>query len=126
MFEGLDIDDSALGLLRRLDRSLLEGIRVLLEQFIGHVGDFALGFGRLVCVLDTDGDDHLALPERNSVDDRGLDLLRHNGIRRLDHPDLGAGLHSDSPGELEIVQLLLEAVAHLGVVLCRLGILGKA
>ena len=76
-------------------------------------------------MLNADGDDHLALPEGDSVDDSGLDLFRHDRIRRLDHADLGTRLHCHGPGEHQIMKLLLEAVAHLCVILGRLCVLGK-
>ena len=77
-------------------------------------------------MLQADGDDHLVLPERDGIDDRGLDLFRHDGIGVLDHPDLGTGLHGDHTGQIQIIQLLLEAVAHFRIVPGRLGILLQA
>ena len=77
-------------------------------------------------MLDAEGDDHLVLPERDGVDKSGLDLLRHHGIRALDEADLRRGLQRDLARELEVVDALLEAVALLGEIACRLGILGEA
>ena len=123
MLESLHIYNTALCFLGALDRGDLQRFRVLLEQLIGHIRNFSLGLGRVGGMLQANGDDHLVLPERNGVDDRGLDLFRHDSVGVLDHPDLGTCLHGDHTGQIQIIQLLLEAVAHFGIVPGRLGIL---
>ena len=72
-----------------------------------HVG---LHLDRVPLPEQGDGDDDLALPERDGGHDRGLDLLDQGLVVVLDQPDLGRGLDGDDPRELEVVELLLEAV----------------
>ena len=126
MLQGLDADDRALGLLGGLDGAHLQHIGVLLEQIVGHIGDGGLGGGGLTAVLHAQSQHHLALPQGNGVDQRGLDLLQHEGVVVLDQTGLGAHLDGDHAGELQIVDLLLKAVAQVGVVVVSLGILLSA
>ena len=70
---------------------------------------------------------HLVLPQRDGVDDGGLDLLGHHRVIGLDQPDLGAHLDRNIAGQLQIVQLFLKPVAEIGQIagcLCILGQLG--
>ena len=53
----------------------------LLQQLVGHVGDRALGRRGLAGVVKAQRQDHLALPQRDGVDQRGLDLFRPSGCR---------------------------------------------
>ena len=76
--------------------------------------------------LNAQRQDHLALPQRNGVDQGGLDLFRHQRIVVLDHPDLRRHLQADDPGQLQIVQLLLKALALIGKVVGPLRVLRQA
>ena len=76
-------------------------------------------------MLDANRDDHLALPERDRIDDGRLDLLCHDRVGGLDHANLRPCLHGNSPGQHQVMKLFLKAVAHLGVILCSLGVLGE-
>ena len=50
--QGLDVHDTALGLLGNIDGALLEGSGVLAQQLVGGVGDGALGLHGLLAVGD--------------------------------------------------------------------------
>ena len=69
---------------------------------------------------------HLALPQGNGVDDRGLDFFRHHRVVGLDQADLRGHLHRDVARQLQIVQLLFKARAHIVQVLGCLSVLGQA
>ena len=101
----------------------MELLSILLQERIGKLGYFMLGFRCLVGVLHAHGDDHLVLPQRDRVDDRGLDLLCHQCVGILNETDLRPGLDRDLAGQLQIMQLLLETVAQSAEVLRLLGIL---
>ena len=68
---------------------------------------------------------HLVLPQRDGVDDGGLDLLSHHGVVVLQQADLGAHLQADVPGQLQIVQLFLKALALVRQITGGLSILGQ-
>ena len=71
------------------------------------------------------GHDHLVLPQGDGVDDGGADLLRHQLVIVLHHADLGRHLDGDGTGQLQVVNLLLEAADEIGKVIGGLGILGQ-
>ena len=66
---------------------------------------------------------HLVFPQRDGVDDGGLNLLRHHGVVGLDEPDLRAHLDGDVAGQLQIVQLFLKPVAQVGQIAGGLRVL---
>ena len=72
------------------------------------------------------GQHHLVLPQGDGVHDGGLDLLGHHGVVVLQQADLGAHLQADVAGKLQIVQLLFKALALVGQVAGRLGVLRQA
>ena len=104
----------------------MQGFGVLFQQSIGHIVDLPLGCGGLGGVGNAQGQDHLIFPKGNGVYQGGLDLLNHDGVVVLDHPDLGSGLDGDGPGQLQVVDLLFKPVALLRQISGCLGILGKA
>ena len=126
LHQRLDIHYAALGLLGDLDAAGLQLLGVLLEQFVGHLGDLMLGLHGLLGVIHAEGKHHLALPEGDGVDDAGLDLLHEQRVIVLDQADLGSHLDGDHAGQLQVIQLLLEAVDHVGVIAGRLRVLRQA
>ena len=68
-------------------------------------------------------ENHLALPQRQCVDQCGLDLLRHLNVAVLDHTDLRRVLQADIAGELQVIKLLLEALTFVCQIICFLRIL---
>ena len=74
---------------------------------------------------DAQGQHHLVLPQGDGVHDGGLNLLGHHRVVGLDQADLRAHLDGDVAGQLQIVELFLKAVAHIGQVAGGLGILGQ-
>ena len=72
------------------------------------------------------GQNHLVFPQGDGVDQGGLDLLHHHIVIVLDQADLGRSLDGDSPGQLQIVDLLLKPVALVGQIPCFLGIFSQA
>ena len=125
MLQRLDIDDGALGLLGGGDGAHLQRIGILLQQIVGHLGDGILCGGSLTAVLHAQGQHHLALPQGDGVHQGGLDLLDHQRVVVLQKPGLGAHLHGYHAGQLQIVQLLLKAVAQVHQVVVGLGVLGQ-
>ena len=123
MLEGLDVHDGLLGLPGGVDGAHFQHVRVLLQQLVGHVGNGGLGGRSLTGVLQAQSQHHLALPQGDGVHQRGLDLLQHEGVVILQKPGLGAHLHGDHAGELQVVDLLLKAVAQVGKVVVGLGVL---
>ena len=77
-------------------------------------------------MVDSDSQNHLALPERDSIDDGRLDLLRHQCIIILHQTDLRSHLNGDHTGQLQIMDLLLKPVAERRHIVDRLRILRKA
>ena len=72
------------------------------------------GLHGLLAVGQTQCQHHLVLPQRDGVDDGGLDLFRHHGVVVLQKADLGAHLQADVAGELQIVELFLKPLAMVG------------
>ena len=66
---------------------------------------------------------HLALPQRNRIHQRGLNLFHHHGIIALNQTNLRSRLHGDGLGQLQIMKLLLKAVTHGIQISCCLRIL---
>ena len=66
---------------------------------------------------------HLVFPQRDGVDDGGLNFLRHHGVVGLDEANLRAHLDGDVAGQLEIIQLFLEPVAQIGQIAGGLRVL---
>ena len=99
---------------------------VLLQQLVGHLGHSVLGADGFLRMCDAESEDHLALPERDGVDDGGLDLLRHHGVVVLDEADLRRHLETDVAGQLKVVDLLFEAGAEVREIPCLLGVFGQA
>ena len=126
VLQGLDIHNTPLGFLGRLDRAHLQGLGVLAQELIGHIADSPLGLNGLGGVGHTQGQHHLALPQGNGVHQSGLDFLRHDLIVILHQADLGAHLDADHPGQFQVVELLLKALAHSVHIVGRLGVLGEA
>ena len=126
MLEGLQVHHAPLRRLGRLNSGHFEGVGVLFEQFVGHVGHRALGLDGFLRVMGPQGQDHLTLPEGNRVDDGGLNLLGHHGVVVLEHPNLRAHLKRNHPGQLQVMELLLKAQAEVAVVVGRLGVLRLA
>ena len=126
MFERFNIHDTAFGLLRDTDCGLFEQLRVLFEQFIGRIGNRLLCLHRLLAVCKTECKHHLTLPQRDRIEQCRLDLLDHQGIVVLDQSDLRAHLQRHSSRQIEVVQLLLEAVRQIRVIVRRLCILHRA
>ena len=77
-------------------------------------------------MLDANRQHHLALPERNRVDQRGLDLFRHCSIVALDQSDLGRHLHGNRPRQLQVVNLFLKTIAQLCQILRLLRVLRQS
>lgn len=104
----------------------LQGLCVLLEQVVGHVGHGTLGLHGLLAVGQTQCQHHLVLPQGDGVDDGGLDLLCHHGVVVLQQADLRPHLQADVAGQLQIIELLLKAFALVGQITSRLCILRQA
>ena len=126
MLQGLNIHDAALGLLGCLHCCHLEHVSVFLQKFIGHVSDRTLSLHGLLGMGDAQGQNHLTLPQRNRIHQRGLNLFGHQGVIVLDHADLGTHLNGDLPGQLQVKEFLLKAVAHGSVVIGLLSILRQS
>ena len=69
---------------------------------------------------------HLVLPQRDGVDDGGLDLFRHHGVVVLQKADLRAHLQADVASELQIVELFLKPLALVGQIAGCLCVLRQA
>ena len=108
----LYINDSTLALLRRLYCCSLKCFSVLLEKFICHIRYFTLCLCCILRMLKTDGNYHLTLPQRNSVNKSRLYLFRHNGVITLDQSYLWSHLHGNVAGKFEIINLLFESFHH--------------
>ena len=80
VLKGLDVDDAALGLLGGGHGAHVQHLGVFAQQLVGHIGHGGLRRGGLTGTLQTEGEHHLALPERDGVDQRGLDFLDHHGV----------------------------------------------
>ena len=126
VLQGLDVHHGTLGLLGRLHRGHLQHVGVGAEQLVGHIRHLPLGLHGLLGVVDAQVQHHLALPQGNGVDQRGLNLLGHERVVVLEHADLGTHLQGHHPGQLQVVELLLKAVDEVGIVVGRLGVLGLA
>ena len=103
----------------------MELFRVLLEKLVRHLRYGMLSLKRLLGVRETEGDEHLALPQRDGVDDGRLDLFAHNAVVVLNESDLRRHLYRYHTGKLKIVDLLLESVAEGCKVVRLLRVLGK-
>ena len=75
MLQCFDGNHRPLRLLGGFDGAHLQQIGVFLEQLIGHVGDSCLGSRGLSPVFQAQSQHHLALPQGDGIDQRGLDLL---------------------------------------------------
>ena len=69
---------------------------------------------------------HLALPQRNCIHDRGLDLFHHHGIIVLYQSDLRCCLDGDHSRQFQIMNLLFKSSAHRLQISGRLCILCKS
>ena len=69
---------------------------------------------------------HLTLPQRNGIDQCGLNLLRNHGIIILYQADLRSHLNGNHAGQLQIVNLFLKAVHQGEHIVYRLGVLRQA
>ena len=125
MLQRLDVDDGALRFLGSGDGAHLQRVGVLLQQVVGHLRHRVLGGGGLTAVLHAQRQHHLALPQRDGVHQRGLDLLDHQRVVVLQQAGLGTHLDGHHAGQLQIVQLLFKAVAQVHQIVVRLGILGQ-
>ena len=77
-------------------------------------------------MLHAEREHHLALPEGDGIDERGLDLFDHQRVVVLEKSRLWAHLERHHARELQVMQLLFKALALLRVVVVGLRILGKA
>ena len=77
-------------------------------------------------MLHAECEHHLALPEGDGIDERGLDLFDHQRVVVLEKSRLRAHLERHHARELQVMQLLFKALALLRVVVVGLRILGKA
>ena len=71
----------------------------------------------LLCIFSTrllpvkpQGNDNLALPQRNGAEDRRLDLIHQHFVVVLDEADLRRCLDSDGLAQLQVVDLFFKAV----------------
>src|SRR5690606_10665665 len=71
---------------------------------------------------ETNGNNDLVFPKRNSVEDRRLNLLNEYLIVLLNQPNLRAGLDRNHPGKLHVVEFLLETIDGGVQVLQFLGV----
>ena len=126
MLQRLDVHDGALRLLGGGDRAHLQRVGVLLQQLVGHLRHRVLRSGGLTAVLHAQRQHHLALPQGDGVHQRGLDLLDHQRVVVLQKPGLRAHLNGHYAGQLQIVELLLKAVAQAHQIVVRLGVLRQA
>ena len=127
MAEGFQVHNGPLSLPGGVNGPCFQQVGVLPEEVVGHLRDRVLGGGGLPGVLQSQGQNHLALPEGDGVDQAGLNLFNHQGVVILQHPGLGPHLQGDHPGQLQVVELFLKAVAQADHVVVRLGIrLGPA
>ena len=99
-------------------------LRVVLKKSVGHIVDLPLGLGGFRGVGNAQGQNHLIFPQRDGVDQGGLDFLHHDGVVVLDHADLGSRLDGDGPSQLQVVDFLLKPVALFGKIPGGLSILG--
>ena len=74
-------------------------------------------------MLHAERNHHLALPQRDCVDDRGLDFLDHHCIARLNEADLRRRLDRDHPCQFQIMNLLFKTVTLILKILRCLRIL---
>ena len=101
-------------------------LRVALQKLVGHIRHLTLGLHGFFGMIHGQAEDHLALPERDGVDDGGADLLGHEGVVVLNHTDLRRHLQRDRTRQLKVVYLLLKAADHIGKVVRSLRVLGQA
>ena len=126
MLQRFDVHHAALRLAGGGDGTHLQRVGILLQQLVGHLRHRVLGGGGLTAVLHAQRQHHLALPQRDGIHQRGLDLLDHQRIVVLQQPGLGSHLDRHHAGQLQIVQLLFKPVAHSHQIIVGLRILGKA
>ena len=69
---------------------------------------------------------HLTFPQRNRVDQRRLDLFRHQCIVILNQTNLRRHLQGDRARQLQIVNLLFEPIAGVGQIVCLLCVFRQA
>ena len=74
--------------------------------------------------MNAECNDHLVFPERNGVDECGLDLFGHYRIAVLKHADLRRCLDRNHTGQFQIIQFLLKSVAEIFEILGSLCIFG--
>ena len=106
----LDIDDATFVFLCDFDAVLLEHLGVLEQELIRHIADGFLRLEDFLLVRKAEGDDDLALPERDGVVEGALDALGEHAVVVLDQADLRRGLDGDGLAELEVVDFLFKAV----------------
>ena len=126
MLERFDIDDTAFRFFGVFDSGHLEFVCILFQQFVGHIGHFALSPCRLGAVLDAERDNHLVLPQRDGIDNRRLDFFRHGRIARLHESDLRSRLQGHRACQFQVMQFLFKTVALVGKVFGFLHILRQS
>ena len=77
-------------------------------------------------MCQTQRQNHLVLPQRDGIDDGGLDLLGHHGVVVLQQTDLRAHLQADVAGQLQIIELLFKALTLVGQITGGLCVLRQA
>ena len=112
MLQRFDIHNAPLIFCRDLDSGLMQHLGVFAQDLIGSVGDRLLCFDRFLRVGHAQRDDHLVLPKRQGIHKRRVDLIGKDHRVGLHQTDLRRVLQADRSGQLQIVQLLLEAFAQ--------------
>ena len=83
-------------------------------------------FSTLSCRWQPQGNDNLALPQRNGAEDRCLDLIHQHFVVVLDEADLRRCLDSDGLAQLQVVDLFFKAVYRVLEIPHHLGAHGVA
>ena len=76
--------------------------------------------------MQPQGNDNLALPQRNGAEDRRLDLIHQHFVVVLDEADLRRCLDGDGFAQLQIVDLLFKAIYRVLKIPHYLGAHGVA
>ena len=126
LFQGLDVHNAPLRFLRGFHGSHVQLLGVLLQQRVGDIRHLPLGLSRLGGVGDAQRQNHLVFPQRDGIDQSGLDFFHHHIVVILNHADLGRGLDGDGSCQLQIVNLLFKPQALFRQIPGGLSVLGKA